>query len=259
MQSYLSTSFLSLLFVLVSAYYLRTFIDVDGPIMSRILKPNNATLSAASASNQLYNPSTRPVGLFFGGTSGIGEAMATQLANQTNGRAHIILLGRNEESAKRIISGFPQKTGSGEEASKYEFVKVDATSMKGIREVTSKLHKELPKINYIVASTGYLTLKGRDPTPEGIDRKIACNFYARFRFIHDLLPLVDKAAESGEDVGVMSVFSAGHGGPVDTNDMLLEKGFSLGASLGHAVTYTDCAFEVSTVSFATTPLFSSAP
>lgn len=218
--------------------------------MARYLKPSKATFDALSASNKLYNPSTRPVALFFGGTSGIGEAMATQLANQTNGKAHIILLGRNEESAKRIIDGFPKKTGSGEEGSKYEFVKVDATSMKAIREVTSRLNNELTKVNYIVVSTGFFSMTGRDPTPEGIDRRLACNFYARFRFIYDLIPLIDKAAANGEDVGVMSVLSAGRGGAVDITDLGLLKGYSLRNAENYGSTCTDSAFEVRTIALA---------
>ncbi|KIM20959.1 hypothetical protein M408DRAFT_333742 [Serendipita vermifera MAFF 305830] len=82
--------------------------------------------------------------------------MAEQLAHQTNGRAQIILLGRNQTAADRIIASFPQtSTGTpSNEESKYSFIKVDATSMAQIREVTSKLSKELDKIKFIVVSPG---------------------------------------------------------------------------------------------------------
>jgi hypothetical protein len=117
--------------------------------------------------------------------------------------------------------------------------------MKAVREATAKLKSELPKVNYIVLTTGFLTTKGRDPTPdEGIDRKLACNFYARFRIVYDLVGLVDKAAKDGEDVGVMSIMAAGRGGEVDMNDLGLVKGFSLRNAEIHAVTYTDSTFEV---------------
>jgi NAD(P)-dependent dehydrogenase (short-subunit alcohol dehydrogenase family) len=225
-----------------------------------LLKTNKATIKATAASNKLYNPVHRPVGIFLGGTSGIGEAMATQLANQTGGRAHIILLGRNEEAAKRIIDRFPTATtdnatdavsqqgqGQGAEGSKYEFIKVDATSMKSVREVTSRLNKELTKVNFIVATAGFTTSKGRDPTPppESIDRKMACNFYARFRLIHDLIPLVEKAAANGEQVGVMSVLAAGRAtAGVALDNLGLLRGYGIRSAQNHAVTYTDGAFEV---------------
>ncbi|KIM28298.1 hypothetical protein M408DRAFT_41713, partial [Serendipita vermifera MAFF 305830] len=208
-------------------------------------RPARAAAKLAQASNEQYHPATRPVGLFLGGTSGIGQAMAQQLAQQTNGRAQIILLGRNQAAADQIISSFP-KTPAGtppNDESKYSFIKVDATSMAQIREVTSKLSKELDKVNFIVVSPGVLTMNGRDETSEGIDRKMACNFYARFRFIYDLAPLVQKAAESGEKTGVMSVFAAGNGSAVDLDDLGLAKGFTLRKAHDHVVTYKDAAFE----------------
>jgi hypothetical protein len=81
--------------------------------------------------------------------------------------------------------------------------------MKSVREATMKLKSELPKINYIILTAGFLSMKGRDPTDEGIDRKLACHFYGRFRFAYDLVGLVDKAANDGEDVGIMSVLAPG--------------------------------------------------
>lgn len=171
--------------------------------------------------------------------------MAEQMAQQTNGRAHIILLGRNQDAANKIIASFPQTPAGtpAEEESKYSFIKVDATSMAQVREVTAKLSNELDKINFIVASAGYSTLKGRDESPEGIDRKIACTFYARFRFIHDLAPLVEKAAEKQEQTGIMSVFAAGRGSQIDLNDLGLVKGYSQTRAHDDMVTYTDAAFE----------------
>ena len=211
--------------------------------------PATAAVPHAQASNEQFKPTTRPVALFFGGTSGIGQAMAEQLANQTAGKAQIVILGRNQEAANRIIASFPHTPDGtpSDQESKYSFVKVDATSMAQVREVTSKLSKELDKINFIVLSTGFLSTKGRDETSEGIDRKLACNFYARFRFIFDLVPLVAKAEEKGERTGVMSVLSAGDGGAVNMNDLGLVKTFSLARGLSHAVTFTDATFEVGTI------------
>lgn len=171
--------------------------------------------------------------------------MATQLAKQTNGRAHIILMGRNEESAKRIIDGFPpHQTANGPNSGKYEFIKVDATSMKSIREITQKLLAELPKINFIVTSTGEFSLKGPDLTSEGIDRNLACYFYARFRLIYGLAPLVEKAALMGEEVGIMSILAAGRGGRVEISNLGLLRDYSLINQVAHSTTYTDCVFEV---------------
>ncbi|PVG01539.1 NAD(P)-binding protein [Serendipita vermifera] len=223
--------------------------------------PSKTAIASATASNALFNPATRPIALFFGGTSGIGQAMAKQLAKQTNGRAHIILLGRNQAAAEKIISSFPKTDASTppDHASDYSFVKVDASSMEEVRQATSQLSSLLPKINFIVTSTGYVTTKGRDETPEGLDRKLACNFYARFRFIHDLVPLVEKAAKNGEQVGVMSVLAAGRGGRVDLNDLGLVKGYSLRSVEVAGITYTDSVMQEFARKYPNVPFYQSFP
>jgi NAD(P)-dependent dehydrogenase (short-subunit alcohol dehydrogenase family) len=204
------------------------------------------TIAKASEENKRYKPEKRPVAIFLGGTSGIGKAMAEQLARQTNGRAQIILLGRNQEAAEQIIASFPKTDPSTppEDASEYSFVKVDATSMAEVREVAAQLKSKLSKINFIITTPGVTNIKGRDETSEGIDRKMACYFYARFRFIHDLAPLVEKTADSGEHVAIASIFAAGRGTGVDLKDLGLVKGFGLIACRRHSATYTDCVMQV---------------
>lgn len=238
--------------IAISLFYL-PFTDI-----MRSFMPSKASLAAATASNALYKPKVRPVGVFLGGTSGIGQAMAEQLARQTNGHARIIIMGRNQAAAEKIIAGFPKTPASTptEEASDYSFIKVDATSMAQIREVASKLSKELDKVNFVVATTGFLTMKGRDETSEGLDRKMSCNFYARFRLIYDLLPLVEKAAQVGEQTGVVSVLGAGQGGRIETNDLGLTKTYTLRNALQHSVVYTDTVFEVTLVFVLRVHLFS---
>ncbi|KAG8780870.1 hypothetical protein FRC15_009205 [Serendipita sp. 397] len=72
---------------------------------------------------------------------------------------------------------------------------------------------------------------------------MACNFYARFRFIHDLAPLVEKTADRGELVGVTSILAAGRGGRVELDNLGLMKGYGRRTAQEHAVTYTDAAME----------------
>ena len=206
------------------------------------------TLAAARASNANYKPTYRPVGLFFGGTSGIGQAMAEQLASQSAGRAHIILLGRNKDAAERIISGFPRH-----EESVYEFARVDATSMKDVRRVTHSLLERLDKVNFIVASAGFLTTKGRDETDEGIDKKLACNVYSRFRFALDLLPLLERATNAGEDAKFMTILGAGKEPTsyLNLNDLGLKKEYSLRNAAAVGSHYNDALIEVCATALST--------
>ncbi|KAG8815786.1 hypothetical protein FRB91_001108 [Serendipita sp. 411] len=119
-------------------------------------------MNASTTDNARLNLSTRLFGLPFGGKSGIGQAME-QFAQQTNERPYLILLGRNEEPANKIIAGFPKPDSSVPEHgdSKYSLIEVDATPMAQVREMTASWKGELNKVNFIVASTEFLTLKGR--------------------------------------------------------------------------------------------------
>lgn len=199
------------------------------------------TQAAVRASNANYKPTYRPVGLFFGGTSGIGQAMAEKLAAQTAGRAHIIVLGRNQQAADRIISSFPKHNES-----LYEFERIDATSMKDVRRVTRSLLNRLDKANFVITSPGFMTLKGRDESEEGLDKKLACHVYARFRFVLDLVPLLEKAADDGEAAAFMSVLSAGKEPTsyLNLDDLGLKKEYSSTNAAAVASHYTDAYIEV---------------
>ena len=205
-----------------------------------------ASLAAARAANEsAFSASSNiAVALFVGGTSGIGQAVAETLAKHTKGNIHIIICGRNRKAAQDIIASFP-KSSSGK--GKYEFVECDATLMKNVHDSTSFLLSSLPKLNYIVATTGYLTLKGWDETSEGNDKKLTLSYYTRWKFICDLMPLLEKAKEAGEDAKVLTVLGAGKGIKIDLNDLGLKKGYTVANSAPTAVTYNDCMIEVSSL------------
>lgn len=196
-------------------------------------------LAQARAANAAYSPSYLPVAIFVGGTSGIGQATAQAFAQHTKGNAHIILIGRNREAAESIMATFPTPTSTG----KYEFVQCDATLMKNVQTTTKELLGRLPKINYLFASTGILTMKGRYETSEGLDKKLAVHYYARWKFANDLMPLLTKAKADGEDASMTSVLAAGHGGTIDLDDLGLKKGYSLSAAATAATTYNDLMVE----------------
>lgn len=198
-----------------------------------------STLVRARAANAAYSPSYTPVAIFVGGTSGIGQAAAQAFAQHTKGNAHIILIGRSREAAESIISSFP-KSSTG----KYEFVQCDATLMKSVRSTTDELLSRLPKINYLFASTGMMTLSGRDETSEGIDKKLALHYYSRWKFVNELMPLLHKAKDDGENAGVVTILAAGQGWKIDVDDLGLKKGYSARAAAKAAPAYNDLMIEV---------------
>lgn len=90
-----------------------------------------------------------------------------------------------------------------------------------------------------------MTLRGRDETTEGIDKKLAVDYYSRWTFVHDLMPLLRKAKDAGEDAKYMSVLAAGEGGVIDLDNLGLKNGYSLPSVVVAAATYNDLMIEVS--------------
>ncbi|KAL0567311.1 hypothetical protein V5O48_014680 [Marasmius crinis-equi] len=194
----------------------------------------------ASNSSFLRSLAIVPVGIFVGGTAGIGQGMAEAFATHTQGNAHIIIIGRNKTAAEAIIAKFPQPSSP---EAKHEFVQCDVTLMENVQKTTSELLSQLPKINFLVLSPGYSTMKNRDETPEGIDRKMAVHYYARWKFINNLLPALKKAQSEGEEAKVYSVLAAGYGGNIRVDDLGLKKSFSKAHLAVAAVTYNDLMME----------------
>ncbi|KAF8194450.1 hypothetical protein K438DRAFT_1828009 [Mycena galopus ATCC 62051] len=200
------------------------------PPLAQVLKSNASFLPKCQ----------KPVALFVGGTSGIGQAMGRRFAEYTKGESHIIIIGRNEPAARATISSFPPSDSKGT----YEFVECDATLMKNVGAVTTSLLARMSKLNFLVLSPGFFTIVApRDETPEGLDRKLALLYYARWKFIYDLMPLLQNASKSSEDAKVYSVLGAGTGGKIDLDDLGLKKRYTALKAAMAAATYTDMMME----------------
>lgn len=201
---------------------------------------NMPSLSDAKALNASYTSTYRPTALFVGGTSGCGQGTAEAFARATQGRAHILICGRNREAAEKIISGFPKHAES-----KYEFVECDATLMKNVVKAAEEVKRKISeadgkaKLNYLVLSQGVMTMNPFDPTTEGIDRRLALNFYSRWKFVDELLPLLENASSDGEEARVMTILVPGLSGTLDTSDLGLKKNYSSGRASKQGPAYTD--------------------
>jgi len=208
------------------------------------------SLSTVRAANAKFSPAYIPHALFVGGTSGIGQAMVEGFARHTKGNAHIIICGRNRAAAEAIIKSFPKPTvEEGAEQPLHEFVHCDVSLMKNVHATTTELVSRLPKLNFLVLTPGYMTFKGREETEEGIDKKLAVHYYGRWKFTNDLMPLLRKAKDAGQDAKVFTVLAAGKGGKLDMDDLGLKKTYSLSNAGLTAPTYNDLMMEVSFLLF----------
>jgi len=201
-------------------------------------------IQAIRAANQAFaeRAETGLVAVFVGGTSGISEYTMKKFAKYTK-EPSIYFVGRSETAAARIQDELKILNP----ASKTTFIKADLSTLAAVDTVTAQLKKLEKKINVLQISAGYLTMKGRDETEDGLDRKMVLNYYSRVRFMLNLLPLLKTAA--AEDVNsavgarVLSVLAPGTEGAINENDLELKNTFSLKAAADHTTSFNSFAME----------------
>lgn len=74
------------------------------------------------------------------------QGAAEAFARYTEGNAHVIICGRNEAAAQRIIDSLPKHPGS-----KYEFIQCDVSRVSNVAATCKALKDErgLTKLNYL--------------------------------------------------------------------------------------------------------------
>jgi len=111
---------------------------------------------------------------------GIGAGVATAFARygpkDSPNAPHIIIIGRSRQGADTVIEQMKKVNSGGT----YDFIQGDLSLMKGTRSVASEVLQKTDKINFLCMSPGILSLKVRENTEEGIDRKMALHFYSRY-------------------------------------------------------------------------------
>ncbi|KAJ3891327.1 hypothetical protein C8J55DRAFT_510703 [Lentinula edodes] len=175
-------------------------------------------------------------GVFVGGTSGIGRAMAQAFARHTNGNAHIVIIGRNKIAAAELIASFPKADTN----AIHEFIPCDVSLITNVHNTTSELARRLQRIDYLVLSSGILIFAGRNETSEGLDDKMALSYYSRWTFIHDLMPLMQKSERGAK---VYSILAAGANSPIEKDNLDLRKNHTFGKMTAALTTYTNVAFQ----------------
>lgn len=119
----------------------------------------------------------------------------------------------------------------------------DISLLRNVDEICADLKRRESKIHCLFLTAGYMTLKGRTETEEGIDRKMCVNYYSRIRWTLNLMPLLEAASNANELSRVITVLGAGSEVEVRLDDLELKHNFTLHACLGHCVVMTDFAIE----------------
>lgn len=188
------------------------------------------------------------VAVFVGGTSGIGESTARELVRYSIS-PRVYLIGRSQEQAARIKNEFAQLNSS----SDVRFIQSDISRLRNVDEVCEQVKTQEEVINLLFLTPDTFHFRGREETIEGLDRKMALDFYSRLRFTENFLPLLRHAStpHSTESnsihppplARVFSVLGGGRETSIDTSDLSLKHNYSLDASTKHAITMTTAAFD----------------
>ncbi|KAI4760901.1 hypothetical protein E4T52_07043 [Aureobasidium sp. EXF-3400] len=178
------------------------------------------------------------VAVFVGGTHGVAESTVKELfLRTTKPRAYII--GRSQDKADKLCKEL-EDLNPGSQAI---FIKKDISILKNVDEVCEELQRREKKINILFLSAGYMSLSGRKETPEGLDHKMAVNYYARIRFTMNLMPELSAAGKNKELSRVLTVLAAGSEADIDLDNMDLKTNYTLHACLSHCVMMTDFMME----------------
>jgi len=178
------------------------------------------------------------VAVFVGGTHGVAESTIKELFLRTT-RPRAYIIGRSQDKADNLC----KELESYNPGSQAIFINKDISILKNVDEVCEELQRREKKINILFLSAGYMSLSGRKETPEGLDHKMAVNYYSRIRFTLNLMPELSVAGNNKELSRVLTVLAAGSEADIDMDDMDLKKNYTLHACLSHCVMMTDFMME----------------
>ncbi|KAF4965412.1 hypothetical protein FSARC_6790 [Fusarium sarcochroum] len=188
------------------------------------------------------------VGVFVGGTSGIGEATVREFV-QYSMNPRVYLLGRSQEQADRIEDEFRTLNPT----SDVRFLQCDVSQLSNVDKLCEQIKTQEKSVNLLFLSAGIFHFRGREETKEGLDQKLALDCYSGLRFTENLLPLLRHASPgSGDQQGdgaipayarVITVLGGGNEKPVDVEDLAVERNYTVKAATNHAVTMTTLYFQ----------------
>lgn len=150
-----------------------------------------------------------------GGTSGIGQVAAEQLAGMG---ARIVLVARSEERAAASLARLRQAGPGVDHAARY----ADLSSIAATRRLAADIAAAEPRIDILVNNAGAL-FNNRQLSPDGLEMTFAVNHMAYFVLTEGLR---ERLAASGAG-RIVSTASAAHmGAKLDFDDLQMAKGYS---------------------------------
>jgi retinol dehydrogenase 12 len=136
--------------------------------------------------------------LITGGTSGIGEVAARELARQG---ANVVIAARNEQKAQNTIRTIRQETGN----PNVDYLIADLSSMQQVRDLAAEFRRCYDRLDVLINNAGMFNLKTKK-SADGIEMTWALNHLHYFLLT---LLLVDMLVDSAP-ARVINVSSNSH-------------------------------------------------
>lgn len=131
--------------------------------------------------------------LVTGGTSGVGKAIATGIA-QTG--AKVIIVSRNVVNAEKAVKEISEKTAN----KNISFLIADLSLMKSVYQLSEQFKQQHKNLDGLVNAAGAWYFK-KEMTSEGIDKSFAVNYLSHFALTNSLLDVL----KSTDDARILTV------------------------------------------------------
>jgi NAD(P)-dependent dehydrogenase (short-subunit alcohol dehydrogenase family) len=151
------------------------------------------------------------IALITGGTSGIGNAVATGLAREG---ATVVLLARDNGRAQTAIASIKSKAP----AAVVEVIPCDLASQASVRRAVGEYSSKHPRLDILVCSAGVFH-KSRSETEDGIESTFAVNYLSHFLLANLLATSLQRGAPSR----VVFVASRYGNARIDFDDLMVQK------------------------------------
>ncbi len=157
----------------------------------------------------------------------------------------MIIASRRAEQGEAAVAEVDAASTGREEPARHRFARLDASSLRGVRDFTRQLAAERESLDFLVMCQTKASFGGREETREGFEIKLVLHVYSRLLLAGDLLPLLRRGERPGSKGGcVLSVLSGGvHSAFTDWADADLENRFSLKRAADAAGTYNDLGLQ----------------
>jgi len=197
-------------------------------VSAKEIRASNSSLKSQSTS-QNY------VAVFVGATAGIGLSTIRQLAIHI-ASPKVYIIGRSQSKFASTL----QEIQALNSKATIIFLEAQISLLKDVDRVCEEIKAKEEKLALLWVSSGFLSFTNPEDTPEGLPPHLTVTYYARLRFVSNLMPIL-TAAESPR---VVSVLAAGKEAKLLTEDLALQQPghYSLPQSANHSGTMMSLAF-----------------